>query len=139
MNIAILKSKILQMHLAFKDVTILSVRAILQDLRAWYGRLPPQLRLNYVGRHAFTPLTKWSIYHIHLLYLGANILLYRGMSSQLIETFCFNAGQNRQHTPLEKLYSDYGEQAVLAAKISARILGLLLRDCGIFQRCWLVM
>lgn len=35
-NIAVLKSKILRMHLAFKDLTMLSVKSILQDLQVGF-------------------------------------------------------------------------------------------------------
>ncbi|KAM0810219.1 putative Transcription factor domain-containing protein [Seiridium cardinale] len=137
-NVAVLKSKILRMHLAFKDLTVLSVKAILTDLQTWYGRMPPQIRLDYNGHDNLEPLTKWSIYHVHLLYLGANILLYRRMSSQLVEVNYHN-DRGVLPTPLDKLYSDHGEQAILAAKGTARILTLMLHDCGIFRRCWLVI
>ncbi|KAK6088626.1 fungal specific transcription factor [Seiridium cupressi] len=137
-NVAVLKSKILRMHLAFKDLTVLSVKAILLDLQTWYGRMPPQIRLDYKGHDSLEPLTKWSMYHVHLLYLGANILLYRRMSSQLVEVNYHN-DRGVLPTPLDKLYSDHGEQAILAAKGTARILTLMLHDGGIFRRCWLVI
>ncbi|KAK6082566.1 hypothetical protein SCUP515_02321 [Seiridium cupressi] len=117
-NVAVLKSKILRMHLAFKDLTVLSVKAIL---------MPPQIRLDYKGHDSLEPLTKWSMYHVHLLYLGANILLYRRMSSQLVEVNYHN-DRGVLPTPLDKLYSDHGEQAILAAKGTARILTLMLHD-----------
>lgn len=101
--------------------------------------MPPQIRLDYQGRNAFTPLTKWSIYHVHLLYLGANILLYRRMSSQLMESYQKGSSRGVAASSLERLYADHGQQAVLAAKGSARIVTLLLQDCGVFRRCWLVM
>lgn len=138
-NIAVLKSKILRMHLAFKDLTMLSVKSILQDLQTWYARLPAQIRLDYDQRDSLTPLTKWSIYHVHLLYLGANIILYRRMSSQLMETRHYGVGHGVLHTPLEKLYSDHGGQAVLSAKSSAQMLFDMLQEMGIFKRCWLVI
>ncbi|ETS82890.1 hypothetical protein PFICI_04766 [Pestalotiopsis fici W106-1] len=138
-NIAVLKAKILRMHLAFKDLTVLSVKSILVDLQTWYGRLPAQIRLDYDERDSLTPLTKWSIYHVHLLYLGANIILYRRMSSQLIETRHSGIGQGVLQSPLEKLYSDHGGQAVLAAKSSAHMLFSMLQETGIFRRCWLII
>lgn len=104
-----------------------------------YGRMPQQIRLDYEGRDGFTPATKWSIYHVHLLYLGAIILLYRRMSSKMMETYHSASYQDITTTPVGKLYSGHGQQAILAAKGSARILALLLQDCGIFRRCWLVM
>lgn len=138
-NIAVLKAKILRMHLVFKDLTILSVRSILQDLQTWYGRMPSQIRLDYEGHDQLAPLTKWSIYHVHLLYLGASILLYRRMSSQLMEEMYAATDRDGPNTALRKLFSDQGAQAVLAAKGSARIMAMLLQDCGIFKRCWLVV
>ncbi|KAH6659207.1 hypothetical protein BKA67DRAFT_529380 [Truncatella angustata] len=122
-----------------ENLTLLSVKFILEDLQAWYGRMPPQIRLDYPGRDTFAPLTKWSIYHVHLLYLGANILLYQRMLSQHVETYYVNRDRSGLYQSMEKLFSDQGEQAILAAKGSARILSLLLRDCGVFKRCWLVI
>lgn len=61
------------------------------------------------------------------------------MSSQLMETRHYGVGHGVLHTPLEKLYSDHGGQAVLAAKSSAQILFDMLQEMGIFKRCWLVM
>jgi hypothetical protein len=39
-NIAVLKAKILRMHLAFKDLTILSVKSILVDLQVGFFGAP---------------------------------------------------------------------------------------------------
>ncbi|KAF3026713.1 hypothetical protein E8E14_014721 [Neopestalotiopsis sp. 37M] len=69
----------------------------------------------------------------------ANIILYRRMSSQLIETRHAGVGQGVLQSPLEKLYSDHGGQAVLAAKTSAKIVFSMLQETGIFRRCWLII
>ncbi|KAI1875106.1 uncharacterized protein JN550_002535 [Neoarthrinium moseri] len=112
---------------------------IIQDLRRWYSRMPKEIRLDYEGRDSLPPGIKWSIYHVHLLYLGANILLYRRMVSQLLQTKSVDHGQGMLSRPFREVFDEHGEQALLAAKDSARILNLMLQEEGIFQRCWLVI
>jgi hypothetical protein len=127
------------MHLSFRELTTLSVRSILDDLQTWYRRIPPQIKLYSEQHQNIDSLTKWSIYHVHLLYLGANVLLYRRMLAQHVKSWHTNADDDGQQPYLKKFFSDQGDQTIVAAKGSARILTLLLQECGIFKRCWLVI
>ncbi|KAI1370412.1 hypothetical protein F4677DRAFT_465486 [Hypoxylon crocopeplum] len=135
-KIAMLKAHILQMHLAFKDITLLAVQSIMQDLQNWYDRMPQEMNLDSLGRENLPPEAKRSICHVHLLYLGANMLLFRRIASQMVRS---SVGQGVLWRPCEKVLTEQRERALLAARSSARIVKLLVDDNAVFKRCWLVI
>ena len=134
-----MKTEILQMHLAFKELTVLTIQSIMSSLHGWYGQLPEQMRLDAVDDRDMNVEVRRSIFHVHLLYLGAIILLYRRIASQFVRWLGVDRDRNLLGKPLEDLLRKHGEDAVVAASMSAKILGLLMEDHGIFKRCWLVM
>lgn len=138
-KIALLKAKVMRMHLAFKDLTPLSIRSIMDDLQSWYKRLPPQMQLENILKEAPTASIRRSSFHVHLLYLGGMMLCYRRIASQMLQS----SGTSWTHVPFPEdsmaLVLEQCEQAVVAAASSARILRLMLQDQGIFKRCWLIM
>lgn len=134
-KIAMLKAYILQMHLAFKDLTMLAVQSMLQDLQDWHDGIPPKMHLDTIGREGITLETKRTIYHVHLLYLGANMLLFRRIASPLVRSLAFRIDRDILWRPCEKLLREQSERALLAATSSARIAKLLLDENGVFKRC----
>ncbi|KAI1429321.1 hypothetical protein F5Y12DRAFT_710226 [Xylaria sp. FL1777] len=139
-KIAVLKAKILHMHLAFKYLAAEPLNSMIQDLQDWYEQLPPQMQLQNLSGRDVTHEVRRSIYHVHLLYLGANMLLFRRIVAENIKV---RRRRDINLSPLWQMSSDLlskqGPIALGAANMSARILKLLLDENGIFQRCWLVI
>jgi len=134
-KISLLKAGILKTHLAKKELTSSSMKGIMKELQEWHERLPDQMQLNKLGDFNLAPGIRWSIYHIHLLNLGAYMLVYRRIAAQYVREFRDgNAITHKDPTAVSFI-----DQGVTAARDSARILGLLHHDKGIFRRCWLVM
>ena len=138
-KICLLKAEILRMHLAFKDLTELAMQSILKNLRMWYKQLPDVMRMDAIGRESLALETRRSILHLHLLYLGAIMLLYRRVVSQFLRSRYTGRKRDILPMPIEGLLLDHSIEAVLAASTSSKILKLLLEDNSIFKRCWIVM
>lgn len=137
-KISILKADILRLNLVFKDLSFLTIESILLDLREWDAQLPFVMRLENV-RDANLPWNlRLTIYHTHLLYLGAFMLLYRRIASQIVRSRDFSGDRTLPWLPSKEL-ARCAEQGVQAAKKSARILEILMEEKGIFKKCWLVM
>lgn len=138
-KISLLKADILRMHLGFKEISVGAVGSAMHDLQQWYEELPSLIRLETAGQEHVPVETQRSIMHVHLLYLGTVMLLYRQIASgQLLETLREHWNVE-SHIPSTKQLVDASHQAVLAATTSARILKLLFEDDAIFPRCWLVV
>jgi len=138
-KISMLKAGILRMHLAFKELSVLAIDSITKDLQGWYDQLPASMHLGNLQREDLPVGARRSIYHAHLLYLGAMMLLHRRIASQLIRSYGGGPDRSLLWQPHEKSLISNTNEGVLAAKNSARTLGLLLDENGIFKRCWLVM
>lgn len=137
-RISLLKAEILRTHLALKELTAPALNSALKALDAWHESLPVEIRLQNLHSTDMDDITRRSLYHVHLLYLGAHILLYRRIASQLIQKKP-SGGSKPVRDEWEQTLLLHAEKGITAAKHSARILGLLLAEQGIFQRCWLVM
>lgn len=140
-RICLLKADILRMHLAFKELTIPAVESIRKDLQTWYQELPEAMRLEASGHDDLPVEIKRSILHLHMLYLGAIMLLYRRVATQFLQGFATTGaipgGFLDFHT--REMFVRQSADAILAASTSARIVKLLLEDNGVFKHCWLVM
>lgn len=135
-KISLLKAGILRTRLV-KELTSSGIDGIVKELQEWHGRLPAEMQLATLGDFDIPPLVRWSIYHVHLLYLGAIMLVYRRVAAQSFQAYTLGNGAalDKHNTALIGLV----ELGVNAARDSARILGLLHADKGIFKRCWLVI
>ncbi|KAK8004508.1 plasma membrane SNARE protein (Sec9) [Apiospora arundinis] len=137
-KIALLKAKVMRMHLAFKELTSRSIRSIMDDLQTWYSRLPWQMRLENLMHSEHSASIRRSGFHVHLLYLGGMMLCYRRIAAQITQPM-----QQARRIPFPEdevtLLLAHCEEAVVAAATSARILNLLLGDNGVFKRCWLII
>ncbi|KAI0512683.1 hypothetical protein F5B22DRAFT_614851 [Xylaria bambusicola] len=136
-KIAVLKARILHMHLACKYLTPDALNSMIRDLQDWYDRLPQQMQLQHLSGQELSHEVRRSIYHVHLLYLGAHMLLFRRIVAENTQ----NLGREppKLWHPSSELLSRQCPSAVIAASMSARIFKLLLDENGIFQRCWLII
>ncbi|CAK7216716.1 hypothetical protein SBRCBS47491_002922 [Sporothrix bragantina] len=140
-KIAILKVEVLRIHLTFKKITVLSFESVTRDLQSWYDKLPHSIHLRSLEHNSsLPPDVLRSAYHLHLLYMGAILLIYRRMASQY-----GHVANNRQSgqpflgdgpeaVPLSLL-----KQGIEAARTSASICSLLLQDDPRARRSWIVI
>ena len=111
---------------------MLSFESAIRDLQGWYSKLPPSIHLanlpggsNNFTNVPFPPDILRSIYHLHLLYLGAILLTYRRMTSQY--SSLFHEQQQQQHDIVhrseapESIPIDLLRQGIDAARTSASI------------------
>ncbi|KAI1302600.1 hypothetical protein F5Y03DRAFT_361226 [Xylaria venustula] len=138
-KIAVLKAKILHMHLAFKYLATEPLNSIIRDLQAWYEQLPPQMKLQSEPEHDVPLEAKRSICHVHLLYLGAIMLLFRRIVAENTRVGRPDISLPILRHPSSDLLSKQGPNALIAANTSAKILKLMLDENSIFQRCWLII
>ncbi|CAK7198377.1 hypothetical protein SEUCBS139899_001038 [Sporothrix eucalyptigena] len=140
-KISILKVEILRIHLTFKKITILSFESVTRDLQSWYDKLPHSIHLRSLEKNnTLPPDVLRSAYHLHLLYMGAILLIYRRMASQYghanIQTSTNQQflGDGPESVPISLL-----EQGIEAARTSAAICSLLLQDDSKVRRSWIVI
>src|SRR3569833_2622842 len=81
-KICLIKAEILRMHLSFRGLTAQTMTSITNDLHTWYWDLPEAMRIEATSQGGLAVATKRSILHVHLLYLGAMMLMYRTAASQ---------------------------------------------------------
>lgn len=138
-KICLLKADILRMHLGFKEISVGAIGSVTHDLQQWYEELPSLIRLETAGQDNVPVETQRSIMHVHLLYLGAIMLLYRRVASGQLLANLREHWNAESHIPSNEQLVDASHQAILAATTSARILKLLFDNNAIFARCWLVL
>ena len=145
-KISLLKARVLRSHLALKVFSPDALDSALQALQAWHETLPPQLLLVNIARMDFCEQDRRTIFYVHLLYLGAIILVYRRAISQVVQdsrlggdTYPSPTTTDLSRRPLIRTLLSQADKGMFAAKYTSRILGLLLANRGIVQRCWLVM
>lgn len=127
-KIAILKQEILQID-RFGDLSSSSsVEKVRWKLHQWHQELPSEMQLsNLLNNPEMDTALRRSVYYVHLLYLGALMLIYRQMLNQPEPV------NDNELESLDRTHVD----AVFAAQQSSRILGLLSEEGGIFHRCWI--
>lgn len=140
-KISLVKAQVLRNHLALKVLTNDALESALQVLQTWHETLPRQLLLANLGQADLVPQDRRTLFYVHLMYLGAIILVYRRIISQAVQDSRVidpnnNSGAQRS---VQSTLLSYAGHGMFAAKYTARILGLLLAEHGIIQRCWLVM
>ncbi|KAL2176477.1 uncharacterized protein P884DRAFT_285865 [Thermothelomyces heterothallicus CBS 202.75] len=137
-KIVLLKAGILRNHLAVPELTALGMDGIIRELQEWHEQLPEPVKLRSLCRTDWPPPVRWSIYHLHLLYHGAFMLVYRRIAAHCVRlrrTGRDLASSAAQEPNLVSLV----EQGVTSARDTARIVSLLLGEQGVFRRCWIVI
>ncbi len=138
-KICILKVDILQISFTSDELAALTIESLMKDLQGWYDQLPAQMHLANLRRVDLSAGVRRSIYHVHLLYLGAVMLLHRRMASYFIRSKGLEKSRDFSWEPFEKMLFKPVEEGILAARHTSRILGLLLEEKAILKQCWLVM
>lgn len=141
-KISIINAEILRMHLMQPVISSEAMDSILKTLRDWHAKLPRQMLLKNLAGQTLTDEVRRSIYHAHLLYLGALILVYRRIASEAARSVQVDRSTSSTKgvtVVLDQITRSRAQDGVVAARHSASILGLLLAEKGVFKRCWLVM
>ncbi|CAK7210530.1 hypothetical protein SCUCBS95973_000814 [Sporothrix curviconia] len=140
-KVTILKVEILRIHLTFRKITVLSFESVTRDLQSWYDKLPLSIHLRSLDQNnTLPPDVIRPAYHLHLLYLGAILLIYRRMVSQYGHAGSLKQpdqpflGDGPEAIPLSLL-----KQGIDAARTSASICSLLLQDDPRARRSWAVI
>jgi hypothetical protein len=134
-----LKRNILHINMASPRLAANTIKTVKKDLDRWYHELPPIMHLFNLTKkdNSSTVSTELrrTIYFVHLLYLGALILLNRRVVVQSSPTELNDELSICSCVSVDELADD----SAVAAEQSSRILGLLLDEGGVFERCWIVM
>ena len=138
-KISLLNADILRMHLSSKELTNQAIDAVNKEIQDWHNQLPSQMHLANICRVDLPVESRRSILGTHLLYLGTTMLLYRRITSQFVRSSGIDRGDGVMRNPFEDTVINHADQAVTAARHSARILGLLHTEKGVFKKCWLIM
>jgi hypothetical protein len=137
-KICLLKADILQINLTSETLSIPSVDPIMEDLEDWYKELPNSMQIGNLVNESIPAPLRQSIYYVHLLYLGAIMLLYRQIAAKLANVQRLNpstASLGPENSKLPRLM----QEGVLAAKHSASILALLFAENGWVRGCWIIV
>ncbi|KAH6988735.1 hypothetical protein EDB80DRAFT_175252 [Ilyonectria destructans] len=138
-KISLLNADILRMHLSSKELTSQAMDSINKEIQDWHNQLPSQMHLANICRGDLPVEARRSILATHLLYLGTTMLLYRRITLQFVQSSGIDCGDDILSKLFEDTFLNHADQAVTAARHSARILGLLHTEKGIFKRCWLII
>lgn len=142
-KISLINAEILRMHLTQKVISSEVMDSILKALRDWHAKLPARMLLSNLVGQTLADEVRRSIYHAHLLYLGALILVYRRIASEAARSIQIEQSKSpaakEVTVELDQITRSRARDGIVAARYSASILGLLLAEKGIFKRCWLVM
>lgn len=136
-KISLLQAGILRNHLAVQELTKLGMDGAIRELQEWHGQLPEAMQLQSLYRTDWPPLVRWSIYHLHLLYHGAFMLVYRRIAAHCVRLQ--RMGGDLATAGQEPTLRSLVEQGITSARDTARIVSLLLGEQGVFKRCWIVM
>ncbi|KAH6641192.1 hypothetical protein F5144DRAFT_642046 [Chaetomium tenue] len=136
-KISLLQAGILRNHLAVQELTKLGMDGAIRELQDWHGQLPEAMQLQSLYRTDWPPLVRWSIYHLHLLYHGAFMLVYRRIAAHCVRLQ--RMGGDLATAGQEPTLRSLVEQGITSARDTARIVSLLLGEQGVFKRCWIVI
>ncbi|KAI9930082.1 hypothetical protein AWENTII_003451 [Aspergillus wentii] len=134
--VALLKSDILK-GLYSSTSSENEIEVHVGKLEGWYSTLPQEMRLLALLSNEATPLPlaqQRGLLFLHLIYLGAIMLLYRRTLSMAF------ANQLQSPTTMHSFpegVSDYYDRAVMAAHQVARIFLLIDYEKNVYRRCWL--
>ncbi|KAH7048428.1 hypothetical protein B0J12DRAFT_114622 [Macrophomina phaseolina] len=132
-KISIIKAKILRTtaNPNLSQNTIDSIRA---DLQSWYNALPVKLRLSENLHRDKDPQTRITVSYLHVLHLGTIMLLHRRIVSCYVH---LSTGDSDCARIMIQEATQAVDEGVHAARLSARLLALLLDDGGITRHCWI--
>jgi hypothetical protein len=135
-SIAVLKAATMRTLWGCNDAIKLlnSIRFLQDQLRDWYGRLPLEAQLIQLGTAAHVPL-KTSIYYLHLLHLGAVMLIFRHCLAGVRGVEDRKRLSDEQRTLMDKTLHD----GLVAAQHSARMIHMIREASESVRHCWITM
>jgi len=135
-NIAILKAATMRTLWSCSDAPNLlsSIRFLQEQLRDWYGRLPQEAQLIQLGTDVHVPL-KTSIYYLHLLHLGAVMLMFRHCLAGVQSAEDRKKLSDEQRLLMDKTLHD----GLIAAQHSARMIHIIRQTAQNVRHCWITM
>lgn len=135
-TIAVLKATTMRMLWACSDVPGLlrSLRDLQEQLGEWYGRLPYEAQLVHLGGNGRNPL-KSSIYYVHLLHLGAIMLMFRHCLAGLQFPRDRESLSDEQRSTMNAALND----GLQAAQHSAQMTFLIQHISQSVRHCWTMM
>lgn len=131
-KISSLKADMLSTITTCKTLSPRVIAAIRTDLQAWQTGLPQVMSITHLFNADLEKHHKHKIYFVHLLYLGACMLLQRSILSQWAVGVEHPSTSDLSTEALECISDGY-----TAAKQSSRLLGLLSEEDGAVKRCWI--
>lgn len=111
-----------------------AIRQAQDQLRAWYERLPYQRQLLMLGADVQLSL-KIPIFYVHLLHLGAVILIFRYCLAGFRSSKDRQSFSHEHHDLVDEALSD----GLLAAQQSARIVCLMHQASASLRNCSVTM
>ncbi|KAH7093709.1 hypothetical protein FB567DRAFT_610283 [Paraphoma chrysanthemicola] len=118
-----------------------NVNMLTQKLQAWRTEVPLMLQIPTLTSSNPPDLTLYqrrAILMVHIMYLGALVLLYRQLLVATAETqLTDGASWNSNISVLDA--NRYRDECAVAAQQMARILGLISFDGTLTKRCWLII
>lgn len=135
-KIAVLKAKTMRKLSRCPDAAnlLVSIQSLRNQLRDWYEALPPEAQLLQLGTDTRIPM-KTSIYYVHLLHLGAVMLMFRYCVSGLKS----EGSRSKLNEEERKIAGETLSDGLLAAQQSARIVSLIRDASQSVRHCWVTM
>jgi hypothetical protein len=137
-RISLKSAEILRSYAHGYEINHNTIQSVSNEIRVWYARLPPELRLSYLSKDHLSNEARQAVYHIQLLYLGAIMFLYRRVITHVMQV-------QRREKPFQPVdngltyLGSYMEDGLIATRHSARVLTLLQSEEGVYKKYWLAM
>lgn len=134
-KITTLKAQLLRTLFTTTDLSVEALRTVKDGLGNWYNTMPSQIKMGNLASEGFHAVGKVAVFFIHLQHLGALMLVQR----RIMLFFAHSTAGDFYSQQLISEATQSGEESLIAAKQSARILELLLDGDSLFNKCWLGM
>lgn len=118
-----------------------NITMLTQKLEHWRMEVPLMLQIPALTSNTSSDITVFqrrAILMVHIMYLGALVLLYRQLLVATAETQLTDGAASYSNLPAEDARR-YRNECATAAQQMARILKLISFDGTLTRRCWLVI
>lgn len=122
--------------IAYEPLSIELVQELRRGLQDWHKALPEPVSMSHPAKIPVTAQTRRLTYYLHLIHLGAIMVLYRRMLAK-----CVTERETSASTSaglFAELFS-LSEEGVVAAEQSARIAYLVFTEMSDSRQCWMCM
>ncbi|KAL5121410.1 hypothetical protein ACEQ8H_000481 [Pleosporales sp. CAS-2024a] len=118
-----------------------NISLLTQKLERWRSEVPPMLQIPSLTSGQASSVDVYerrAILMLHIMYLGALVLLYRQLMVGTAERLLTDGAAWNTDIPEEEARK-YCSECAVAAQQMARILDLIACDGTLTKRCWLVI